>query len=1237
MASTSAGSNNNNINNNNIDIPPTPPRIRVSSNNDGTSSPSNRRSLYMANNQSPVELKKKLQDQLLEKSNQIRVTAEFGQQLVQQKEQIEQRIRELEETQGDVISPELQNKLAQLEKEAMSLDAETRNVFMSASSQGTITNSTLPLGATSSTSPIPISVLDQALTPEPPAATASRTQTRRIRNQNRTNDVEFAAEIGQNLLKEVKRLQALLQDKEEKIKELEFEKAELERTIESLTKKLCAREEAEETLKAQVWELEVKIQSLDTEKDSQTIEVSRLRKEIQLQEKKLSDSTDLLENVKAREVKLSSELTESKQKYDRQTRAHKKAYNDLKKENQVISQALDESKQENISLKTKLKRKDEMASTAPSIIHFPVNTEPAEEKYDDGVNGENLATIVDKFLPALNQFNPQAADAVKQISDEFKVLQVKNGSLQSENEELKNLLGDREEEIDRLREESSFPPPHFKAPLVLQRKNSANFSQDGLKGIAEDTAIMEEPQEYMEERGSDEDDKIIKTNRPTSAWFQVPREKRYSRPKTNRVSLPPSSGYTEPDVPEEDDELIDVDEMITEPIINEHLNKAQPSDSTAFQGTEEVNAARNEALENLTNTGKALKSDSSSSDSPKNITSEIFEEPDSLPGTEDVQVGPKMSKRNSIVQKTISIYEGIAKRKPSIPNIKESMDTEDDDSSEDYQSALSQRESTASQVEFHGGNHRDSILTDKEPSSPLKDKRQSKNVDNLDDATTPNKIRRETFVSLKSVEVQTLPVEFKAQSSLTETGVQTDSVAVLRSIEELKVFGIEKPIDDELLKPSSSLSTDISENNNLADKRFTLDLGANSRSIQKNPKDDTLANPQLQEQNVQRSKELRTPPDRPTSGPPQTLLETFAQTHPTPDVAPTPKDKTISEERPIDNPQTVGLNSKGKGKEGDTSGNKEGFHHHTSSSGSISTGSTVSSTVSSTDRGPNRDSNNLQAEDSQSPFGGGPRLDPSTVQAITLTMMGEFLHKYTRRNFGGGTSEKRHPRFFWVHPYTRTLYWSTKDPGGADMTDAKSSKNSMLSMQVAYIESVKAVVDHNPSPTGLYHMSLVVKTPGREIKFTAPTKERHEIWLKALNYLIERGTDTDQSQGNNAATGTAVPRMASDPWENQPSSDMRTIQQTSSSNNNLRAASFPPQDLKKKSSFSKLSALIRREGSSTQPAPSPLAHEHHHPSTSNDDDLSMVDDMDEDFENVRECCDGRHNINDLAGKRHRRN
>lgn len=63
------------------------------------------------------------------------------------------------------------------------------------------------------------------------------------------------------------------------------------------------------------------------------------------------------------------------------------------------------------------------------------------------------------------------------------------------------------------------------------------------------------------------------------------------------------------------------------------------------------------------------------------------------------------------------------------------------------------------------------------------------------------------------------------------------------------------------------------------------------------------------------------------------------------------------------------------------------------------------------------------------------------IANVTQTMIGEWLWKYTRKSVGGGLSEHRHRRFFWVHPYTRTLYWSTRAPGtqGSE-TKAKSGK-----------------------------------------------------------------------------------------------------------------------------------------------------------------------------------------------------
>jgi hypothetical protein len=74
---------------------------------------------------------------------------------------------------------------------------------------------------------------------------------------------------------------------------------------------------------------------------------------------------------------------------------------------------------------------------------------------------------------------------------------------------------------------------------------------------------------------------------------------------------------------------------------------------------------------------------------------------------------------------------------------------------------------------------------------------------------------------------------------------------------------------------------------------------------------------------------------------------------------------------------------------------------------------------------------------------GGNSTDPAIIYAITQTMIGEFLYKYTRRAIGKGYGERRHKRFFWVHPYTKTLYWSSADPGSSNVSES-SAKSGMF-------------------------------------------------------------------------------------------------------------------------------------------------------------------------------------------------
>ncbi|ORY67533.1 uncharacterized protein BCR38DRAFT_159703 [Pseudomassariella vexata] len=140
-----------------------------------------------------------------------------------------------------------------------------------------------------------------------------------------------------------------------------------------------------------------------------------------------------------------------------------------------------------------------------------------------------------------------------------------------------------------------------------------------------------------------------------------------------------------------------------------------------------------------------------------------------------------------------------------------------------------------------------------------------------------------------------------------------------------------------------------------------------------------------------------------------------------------------------------------------------------------------------------------------------PGTDPRMIQAITQTMIGEYLWKYTRKAGRGEMSENRHRRYFWVHPYTRTLYWSDRDPSNAGRTELKAKS--------VPIEAVRVVTDDNIMPPGLHRKSLVIISPGRTIKFTCTTGQRHETWFNALSYLLlrtghEGHTDAEEIAGN---------------------------------------------------------------------------------------------------------------------------
>lgn len=290
------------------------------------------------------------------------------------------------------------------------------------------------------------------------------------------------------------------------------------------------------------------------------------------------------------------------------------------------------------------------------------------------------------------------------------------------------------------------------------------------------------------------------------------------------------------------------------------------------------------------------------------------------------------------------------------------------------------------------------------------------------------------------------------------------------------------------------------------------------------------------------------------------------------------------------------------------------------------------------------------------PTGFGPNTDPRMIQAITQTMIGEYLWKYTRKTGRGELSENRHRRYFWVHPYTRTLYWSDRDPSSAGKSELKAKS--------VPIEAVRVMTDDNPMPPGLHRKSLVVISPGRTIKFTCATGQRHETWFNALSYLLLR-TNRDAAQsdaldvtdnitredvdefnpqyGRRAANGNRLtaPSMSSynsrntrheSPAETY-SMTIPTLTPTPHRNAAAQRPSHRPSmgTLSKLSGYWKMSSL--RSRTSTQPEQTTGLYGTDEAHDSAEDLRAMIEQQDREadrLENVRACCDGKHDVGNIS-------
>ncbi|KAA8567626.1 hypothetical protein EYC84_008100 [Monilinia fructicola] len=250
-------------------------------------------------------------------------------------------------------------------------------------------------------------------------------------------------------------------------------------------------------------------------------------------------------------------------------------------------------------------------------------------------------------------------------------------------------------------------------------------------------------------------------------------------------------------------------------------------------------------------------------------------------------------------------------------------------------------------------------------------------------------------------------------------------------------------------------------------------------------------------------------------------------------------------------------------------------------------------------------------------------------------MIGEYLWKYTRKAGGrGGMSENRHRRYFWVHPYTRTLYWSDRDPSTAGRSELKAKS--------VAIEAVRVVTDDNPMPPGLH-------------------RQRHETWFNALSYLLLRtGEDAvaDTVEVSGALTSEEVnefnpgyghahlgsrrgPASLSSYNSRTTRNDSPISKDRRYSTMHPRLTSRPSRPALGSNTFSRLSSYLLpgdgnrtfsgRRSRSVNGAASSIyeASEVHDSAEDMREQIERQDRESDRLENVRACCDGKHDVGHL--------
>ncbi|KAK9245270.1 meiotic cell cortex C-terminal pleckstrin homology-domain-containing protein, partial [Lipomyces tetrasporus] len=898
--------------------------------------------------------------------------------------------------------------------------------------------------------------------------------TRKQKNAaSRAQDIQFVADVGQELLVECRKLQLLIAEKDEKLKESDVQRSQLEATIENLEVRVRQLDESEERYKEENWNLELKIQELESESSEVSHRLSKLNLEHSATFQMYTAQGDLLEALQARESELASDLDSWKSKYESEMLNYEQLIANLQRDNEALSLSVS-NLNEQLASETYVE---------PSDV-------AVDDRYDDAQEIEESAHSEGPKTPERSPpMSPVKATPAHRTGLEGETLRASLGHAhrtittlrgavhreKTEKLELRRLLAEAQEEIEALKNR----PKRAKATGVQSTKRTTLLGTSGRRSqyrVSNDLDEIERDMEWETFNGSNEG--FLSANE-MSASETDGFETALDQPTTDEEAF---SDRTEtedyqtgaesiPDLSIKDGD----DDTETEyAVVNTGISRQRSirSGSDITDDDDEVMGSRI-LRSKLSRRNLYQKRDSGNFGTPMPLFDELGSSP--FGGTQhtptkstrtevrDAQVMTDPWAPEGVYVERETTTESLMAYAAALSMVALSKD--------EYDSLINRRATLATVAAdaeslgliVLGRGEYDSLMNRKITLESVAADAESLSLVTISkaeyEATFNRRVTQQSLAADASGLSMVVLPEDEYVSLSKSTSITTDSVTTAAAVAA-----------DATAQSMVTITVDEYEslvNRQVTPESLAADATSLSMVVISQTEYDRLASIETKSSIVRSEPGAisvnghGTQTEQPSVAYPGSR-ETIAVAAAALSLVPTiPVDRSDGQTEGAtalaSSDETSIYDDDEQGRVGHVPGEVPALPYENDSRRSVPTA-------------------------------------PLMLHAITQTMIGEYLWKYTRRKGRQTLSENRHKRYFWVHPYTRTLYWSDKNPSAGGEVKAKS----------ALIEGVRVVRDDNPFPPGLFHKSLLILTPTRTLKITCLTQERHETWSNALSFLLLR-------------------------------------------------------------------------------------------------------------------------------------